>query len=112
MMTVFMSSDERSGKWKITEEHNKNFCCLQYHSYLEAAIKAVRREPWLSRGSTLFCSSDVQNGSRSEAKDWLFHSAGNGSIAFAIFSPSGCRPASIASTVSGGSSVIRSTLLT
>jgi hypothetical protein len=108
MMTVFMSSDERSGKWKITEEHNKNFYCLQYHSYLETSIKAVRREPWLSRGSTLFCGSDVQNGSRSEAKDWLFYPAGNGCIALAIVSPSGCCPAKMASTISGAISVIRS----
>ena len=81
-------------------------------AYLEASIKAVRRAPWLGRGSTPSCSSDVQNGWQSEAKDWYFHSAGNGCIALAIVNPSDCRPAKIASTISGASNVIRSRRLT
>ena len=43
---------------------------------------------------------------------WCLHSSGKGCIARAIVSPSGCFPANIASTISGASNVIRSTLLT
>ena len=81
-------------------------------AYLDTSIMAARRAPWFARGSSLLFSSDVQNGWRSEAKDWHFHSAGNGRIAFAIVSPSGFRPASIASTISGANNVIRSSRLT
>ena len=42
----------------------------------------------------------------------LAHSAGNGCIALAIVSSSGCLPANVASTISGASNVKRSTRLT
>ena len=73
---------------------------------------AARRAPWFDRGSTLLFSSDVQNGWQSEAKDWYFHSTGNGCIALAIVNPSDGRPAKMASTISGAISVIRSSQLT
>jgi hypothetical protein len=68
-------------------------------AYLDTSIMAARRAPWFDRGSTLLFSSDVQNGWRSEAKDWHFHSAGNGCIALAIVSPSGCRSAKMTFTI-------------
>ncbi len=42
----------------------------------------------------------------------LSQSTGNGRIASAIVIPSGCRPANIASTISGANKVMRSTRLT
>ena len=68
-------------------------------AYLEASIKAVRSAPWFGPGSTLLCSSDVQDGSRSEAKNWHLLSAGNGFIAHPIVSPSGCRSAKMTFTI-------------
>ena len=43
---------------------------------------------------------------------WCLHSSGKGRMALAIVRPSGCRPATIASTISGASSVMRSRRLT
>ena len=68
-------------------------------AYLDTSIKAARRAPWLGRRSTLLCSSDVQDGSRSEAKNWHLLSAGNGFIAHPIESPSGCRSAKMTFTI-------------
>ena len=45
-------------------------------------------------------------------EDQLFQSTGNGSMALAIVSPSGCFPASIACTISGAISVMRRSRLT
>ena len=115
--TVHAARDElisRSQGYRLTEPRIGAMETLSQKSrgFLGRDVGRVKLASWTSGGPGLDQGAGKSVNALAKVSTCSFHSTGNGSIAVLIVSPCGCRPATMASTISGASNVMRSTRLT